>query len=201
MKTLTKTTFAILIAAAALTSTAMTASASEIEASVKTSKVLPSAKSFNKIWVAGNVKIVLTQSDKEGVTAGEGFNAELTSVQSKGQTLYINSMADGQVTINIAVKDLQRIEAAGSAVVVMNNNFDLNCLQLFLSQNAKVKVNAAVGSLYTVINDAATLKMNGSAEEHTLMASNMGNIKFGDFVCANTKMVAAKDAMVAALAR
>ena len=201
MKTLTKTTFAILFAAVALTSTGMTAAAKEIAPSVKTTKVLPSEKGFNKIWVAGNVKIVLTQSVNEGITVGEDFNAEKTSVQFKGQTLYINSMESGQVTINVAVKDLQRIEAAGSAVVVMGNNFDVKYLQLFLSQSAKVKVNAIIGSLYTVINDNATLKMNGSAEEHTLLASNMSNIKFGDFVCADTKLVPSTGVAIAGMAK
>ncbi|EDM34001.1 hypothetical protein PBAL39_22857 [Pedobacter sp. BAL39] len=201
MKTLTKTTFAILFAAVALTSTGVTTSAAGLVPSVKTTKSLPSEKGFNKIWVAGNVKIVLTQSENEGITVGEDFNAEKTSVQFKGQTLYINSMESGQVTINVAVKDLQRIEAAGSAVVVMSNNFDVKYLQLFLSQSAKVRVNAVIGSLYTVINDTATLKMNGSAEEHTLMASNMNNIKFGDFVCAHTKSVPSTGVAIAGLVK
>ncbi|EDM35520.1 hypothetical protein PBAL39_07530 [Pedobacter sp. BAL39] len=201
MKTLTKTTFAILFAAVTLTSTGTTALASVNVPSATTTKALPSEKGFNKIWVAGNVKIVLTQSENEGVTVGEGFNAEKTSVQFKGQTLYINSMESGQVTINVAVKDLQRIEAAGSAVVVMSNNFDVKYLQLFLSQSAKVKVNAVIGSLYTVINDNATLKMNGSAKEHTLLASNMSNIKFGDFVCADTKLVPSTGVAIAGLAK
>jgi len=201
MKTLTKTTFAILFAAVTLTSTGMAASADVTVPSVKTSGMLPSEKSFNKIWVAGNVKIVLTQGETEGVSVGEDFNAEKTSVQYKGQTLYINSMAAGQVTVNVNVRDLQRIEAAGSAVVVMSNNFDVKYLQLFLSQSAKVKLNAVVGSLYTVISDNATLKMNGSAEEHTLMASNMSNIKFGDFVCVHTKSVPVQTLKVAGLAR
>ena len=201
MKTLTKTTFAILFAAVTLTSTGMAASADVTVPSVKTSGMLPSEKSFNKIWVAGNVKIVLTQGETEGVSVGEDFNAEKTSVQYKGQTLYINSMAAGQVTVNVNVRDLQRIEAAGSAVVVMSNNFDVKYLQLFLSQSAKVKLNAVVGSLYTVISDDAALKMNGSAEEHTLMASNMSNIKFGDFVCVHTKSVPVQTLKVAGLAR
>ncbi|EDM35527.1 hypothetical protein PBAL39_07565 [Pedobacter sp. BAL39] len=179
----------------------MAASATVTVPPVKTTKVLPSEKGFNKIWVAGNVKIVLTQGENEGVSVGDDFNADKTSVQYKGQTLYINSMASGQVTINVNVRDLQRIEAAGSAVVVMSNNFDVKYLQLFLSQSAKVKLNAVVGSLYTVISDNASLKMNGSAEEHTLMASNMNNIKFGDFVCAHTKSVPAQTLKVAGLAR
>lgn len=219
MKTFTTTTLAIVIAVATLTATGKTATPSIMkpvstwatsadEHPVTSIKVGTgfngpdaSLKGVNKIWVAGNVRIVLKQDDKEGVTAEENFDAEKTSVLTNGQTLYINSMEDHQVTINVALKDLQRIEAAGSAVVVMSNNFDVKYLQLFVSQSAKVKVNAVIGSLYTVINDDATVKMNGSAEEHTLMASNMSNLKFGDFVCTNTKSVPAKAISVALLAR
>lgn len=179
MKTLTKTLIATVLSAVVLTSTAMTSNAAPI---VKIEKAATVTPSFNKIWVAGNVKIELSQSNYEGVFVEEDFNAEKTSLISKGQTLFINSMESGQVTIRISVKDLQRIEAAGNAVVVTSNNFDLKYLQLFLSQSAKAKIKVAAGSIYTVVKDDATLKMSGAAEEHTLMASNLKNIRFDDFV-------------------
>ncbi|WP_246254572.1 hypothetical protein [Pedobacter foliorum] len=88
MKTLTKALFGTTLAAILLTSSAMTTlAANKIEiTSVKTSSI-----GINKVWVAGNVKIVLTQSDKEGVFVDENFNADKTSVLREGQTLYINS--------------------------------------------------------------------------------------------------------------
>jgi len=181
MKTLTKTLLSAILAVVVLTSSSMTA------VTAGTVKVETVSNSFNKIWVGGNVKIILTQSEKEGVFVDEDFNADKTSIKGRGQTLYVNSMADGQVTIRVSVKDLQRIEAAGSAVVVTSNNFDVAYLQVFLSQSAKARVSAMTGSLYTVISDDATLKMSGSANEHTLMASNMKNVKFADFVSLKTK--------------
>lgn len=180
MKTLTKTVFATVLTAIILTSSAVATFASG------TVKVATASKSFNKIWVGGNVKIILTQSEKEGVFVDEQFNPEKTSVISKGQTLYINTMESNQVTIRISVKDLQRIEAAGSAVVVTDNKFDVKYLQLFLSQNAKAKINATIGDLYTVINEDAVLKMSGATSQHTLIASNMKNVKLDDFVSMKT---------------
>jgi hypothetical protein len=132
------------------------------------------------------VKIILTQSEKEGVFVDEYFNPEKTSVIGKGQTLYINTMESGQVTIRISVKDLQRIEAAGSAVVITERKFDVKYLQLFLSQNAKVKVDAKVGDLYTIVSENAVLKMSGATGQHTLIASNMKNIKLDNFVSLKT---------------
>ncbi len=100
------------------------------------------ATGFKKLWVSGNVKIILTQSEKEGVFVDEDFDAGKTSVLSKGETLYINSFERQQVIIRVAMKDLLRIQAAGMAVVVTDNNFNLKCLQVILSQSAIAKVNA-----------------------------------------------------------
>lgn len=180
MKTLTKTVFATVLTAIVLTSSAMTIFAAPVI------KVASVKESFNKIWVSGNVKVILTQGENEGVFVDEHFNPEKTSVIGKGQTLFINTMESSQVTIRVSVKDLQRIEAAGSAVVVTENKFDVKYLQLFLSQNAKVKVDAQIGDLYTVISEDAVLKMSGATDQHTLVASNMKNVKLSHFVSLKT---------------
>lgn len=177
MKTLTKTLFATVFAAILLTSSSIaTLAAGKIE-------LVKPAKGFKKIWVSGNVKIILTQSEKEGVFVDEDFNAEKTSVLSKGETLYVNSFERQQVIIRVSMKDLLRIQAAGMAVVVTDNNFNLKCLQVILSQSAVAKVNAVTGSLYTNISDDAKLRMSGTTDQHTLIASNPKNVRFDNFVC------------------
>ncbi len=190
MKTFTKTLFATVLTGIVLTSSAMTtfaaANRNNNEISVNAAMPQTSVNGINRIWASGNVKVVLTQNEKEGIIAGENFNAETTFIQRKGNTLYINSVESGQVTINVSIKDLQRIEAAGSATVVTSNNFDVKYLQVFLSQAAKAKLSAMSGSLYTVVSDDATLKMSGSTDQHTLIASNMKNVKLDSFVSLRT---------------
>ena len=192
MKTLTKTLFAAALTAVVLTSSAMTTFATE---QVATELVAPSAEGFNKIWVSGNVKIVLTQGDKPSVIGTSNYDSTKTSVQSKGQTLYINSMESGQVTLNITVKDLQRVEAYGQSVVVTSNNFDVKNLQLFLNQSATAKIRTTVGSLYTVVKDNAVLKLNGTADKSTMVASNIKNVKLGDFASLRSESYASEDIM------
>ena len=184
MKTLTKALFGTALAAIFLTSSAMTTLAAT---NIEITSVKTTSKGINRIWVAGNVKIVLTQSDKEGVFVDENFNANNTSVLRRGETLFINSTESNQVTVNVSVKDLQRIEAAGGSVVVTKGNFDVKYLQLFLSQSATAKINSRVGSLYTVISEDAVLKMSGSSDEHTLIASNMENVKFDNIASMRTE--------------
>jgi len=194
MKTLTQTLFAAALTLVVLTSSAMTTIAAE---PVTTEVVASKLPAFNKIWVSGNVKVVLTQGDKQSVAGTSNFDANKTSVMSKGQTLYINSMEAGQVTINITVKDLQRIEAYGQSLVVTSNNFDVKYLQLFLNQSATAKIKTTAGSLYTVVNDDAVLKLNGTADQSTMIASNIKNLRIADFASLRSESYASEAIMAA----
>ena len=178
MKTLAKTLFAAALTAVVFTSSAMATLAAE---PVKTETKTPSLSTFNRIWVSGNVKIVLTQGNKQNVEGAVNYDAAKTSLSTDGRTLFINSLETSQVTLNITVKDLERIEAYGQSVVVTSNNFDVKYLQLFLNQSATAKIKTTAGSLYTIVKDDAVLKLNGTAGESTMIASNMKNVKLADF--------------------
>jgi hypothetical protein len=197
MKTLTQTLFAAALTAVVLTSSAMTTFAAEPVTTVTTS---PSLAGFNKIWVSGNVKIVLTQGDKEVVSGTDNYDSAKTSVLSKGQTLYINSTESGMVTLNITVKDLQRVEAYGQSVVVTSNNFDVKNLQLFLNQSATAKIKTTAESLYTIVKDDAVLKLNGTAGQSTMVATNMKNVKMADFASLRSESYASEAIMAAEVA-
>ena len=194
MKTLIKTLFAVALTAVVFTSSAMATFAAEpVKAEAKTS----SLSTFNRIWVSGNVKIVLTQGDKQNVAGASNYDAAKTSVTTDGKTLFINSMESSQVTLNITVKDLERIEAYGQSVVITSNNFDVKNLQLFLSQSATAKIKTTAGSLYTIVKEDAVLKLNGTADQSTMIASNMKNVKLADFASLKSESYASEAIMKA----
>jgi len=194
MKTLAKTIFAAALTAIVFTSSAMATFAAEpVKAETKTS----SLSKFNRIWVSGNVKIILTQGDKQNVEGTSNYDAAKTSVSTDGKTLFINSLETSQVTLNITVKDLERIEAYGQSVVVTSNNFDVKYLQLFLGQSATAKIKTTTGSLYTIVKDDAVLKLNGTAGESTMIASNMKNVKLADFASLKSASYASQAIMEA----
>ena len=194
MKTLAKIIFAAALTAVVLTSsTVATFAAEPVKAEIKTA----SLSKFNRIWVSGNVKIVLTQGDKQNVESASNYDAAKTSVSTDGKTLFINSLETSQVTLNITVKDLERIEAYGQSVVVTSNNFDVKYLQLFLGQSATAKIKTTAGSLYTIIKDDAVLKLNGTAGESTMIASNMKNVKLADFASIKSESSASEAIMEA----
>ncbi len=192
MKTFTKTLFAVALTAAVFTSSAMaTFAAAPVKAETKTSSI----STFNRIWVSGNVKLILTQGDKQNVAGAGNYDATKTSVTTDGKTLFINSMETSQVTLNITVKDLERIEAYGQSVVVTSNNFDVKNLQLFLSQSAAAKIKTTAGSLYTVVKEDAVLKLNGTANQSTMIVSNTKNVKLADFASLKSESYASEAIM------
>ncbi|MDY0905120.1 GIN domain-containing protein [Pedobacter sp. CFBP9032] len=195
MKTFAKTLFAAALTVVLFTSSAIATFAAEpVEAETETS----SLSKFNRIWVSGNVKIVLTQGNKQNIEGESNYNAAKTSVSTDGKTLFINSEETSQVTLNITVKDLERIEAYGQSVVVTNNNFDVKYLQLFLNQSATAKIKTTAGSLYTIVKDDAVLKLNGTADQSTMIASNMMNVKLADFSSLKSESYASESIMEAA---
>jgi len=178
MKNLTKTLFAAALTAVVLTSSAISTFAAEpVVSETKISKL----STVNRIWVSGNVKIVLTQGEKQSVEGAENYNAAKTSISTDGKTLFINSEESNQVTLNITLKDLERIEAYGQSMVVTSNNFDVKNLQLFINQSATARIKTTTASLYTVVKEDAVLKLNGTAGHSTMIASNMKNVKLADF--------------------
>ncbi|MGQ7853388.1 GIN domain-containing protein [Pedobacter sp. WC2501] len=194
MKTLAKTLFAAALTAVVFTSSAMATFAAEpVKEETKTS----SLSTFNRIWVSGNVKIVLTQGDKQNVEGASNYDAAKTSVSTDGKTLFINSLETSQVTLNITVKDLERIEAYGQSVVVTSNNFDVKYLQLFLNQSATAKIKTTAGSLYTLVKDDAVLKLNGTAGQSTMIASNIKNVKLTGFASLKSESYASEAIMEA----
>ncbi|AZI24583.1 hypothetical protein EA772_04190 [Pedobacter sp. G11] len=177
MKTLAKTLFATALTVVLFASSVATTYAADSAPLAKTTSV----KNVKRIWVSGNVKVVLTQGDQEHIKGSENYDATKTSVFSNGHTLYIQSMESQQVTVNITVKDLERVEAYGQSMVVTSNNFAVKNLQLFLYQSATAKIKTTAASLYTVVKEDAVLKLNGTAVESTMIASNMKNVKLADF--------------------
>lgn len=201
MKNLTKTLFAALVAAVVLTSSAATTFAAE---PVKMETSALSAKDVTRIRVSGNVRVILTQGSKEQVVGTSNYDPANTSVMTDGRTIFINSAEPGLVTLSITVKDLQRVEAFGNSVVVTSNNFDVKNLQVFLNDNATANIKTTAESLYTVINDDAKLKLNGKADESTMITSKMKNVRLAKFSSDKSELYASEAIMNAhetALAR
>lgn len=184
MKTLTKTLIASALTGIILTSSTMAtfaATPSHKLVSFKTGTL-----TFNKVTISGNVKVILVKGQEEEVRIDDYYNTSKTTITRKGYNLLINSTEKYPVVIMVTVKDLSRIQAFGNASVVTKGTLNLTYLQIFLNDNATADIKTNANSMYTILKDASTLKLSGTADSHTYIANNMGNINFEDFVCQKT---------------
>ncbi|HMI05763.1 MAG TPA: DUF2807 domain-containing protein [Pedobacter sp.] len=182
MKTLTQTLFATALATVILGTSAM-ATFAHTSPKTEISKDAASAVTFNKIIVSGNVKVILVQGTKEAIKVDDSFDASKTTIKKNGYKLMIHSIEINPVTITVSVKDLQRIDVSGISSVETKGKFDLKYLQIFMSYSSSASINAKTGSLYTNISDAAELKLSGSTDDHTFIASRNAKADLDHFVC------------------
>jgi hypothetical protein len=182
MKTLTQTLFATALTAIILGSSILTSSAAINHGNTVPKETLNKV-TFNKISISGNVKVVLIQAGKEAVKVDDNFDPAKTSIKRSGYNLVIYSSEINPVTVTVSVRDLQRIDVSGISSVETKGKFDLEYLQIFMSYSSTANINAKTGSLYTVIGDAAELKLSGSAGEHTFVAHQSAKANLDNFVC------------------
>lgn len=190
MKTLTKTLIASALTAIVLTSSTIPTFATSLNHKLLSFKT--GAITFNKVIVSGNVKVILVKGQEEEVRIDEYYNSSKTTIARKGYHLLINSTERHPITIIVTVKDLNRIQASDNATVATKGILNLECLQIFLHDNATADVKTNANSMYTVLKGESILKLSGTADSHTYMASNMGNINFDDFICQKTNKLSAE---------
>lgn len=184
MKILTKT-----LVASALTGIILASSTIATFAAIPNHKLVSfktGTLTFNKVIISGNVKVILVKGQEEEIRIDEYYNPSKTSIARKGYHLLINSTEKYPITITVTVKDLNRIQASGNASVVTKGTLNLTHLQIFLNDNANADVKTNAGSMYTILKGESTLKLRGTADSHTYIANNIGNINFEDFVCQKT---------------
>ncbi|MET3112471.1 hypothetical protein AAKU52_000182 [Pedobacter sp. CG_S7] len=185
MKTSIKTALATALTAIILSSTAFTTFATD---RIKSPTADNTISGVNMVKVTGNVNVYLIQGDKEAITVAaiesEGVNF---SIKKQGNKLFIDGAGPERRTVYVYLKDLKRIHASNESMVKTKGNFDLDLLQVFLYDGARVNLNVSTKSLYTMVNDHAKLKLSGSAGQHILVKDKLAIIKTDKFMADKTQ--------------
>lgn len=142
---------------------------------------LTNVKNISKVVVSGNVKLILVQDAKESVEVYDQYYGKNAMVQQQGVELRISSFDKNTLTVVAHVNNLTAIEASNTATVSTAGNFNLLNLNIVLSDKASADITANTVNLSTEIQDAATLKLAGSTEDHTAVIGAESKIKMGDF--------------------
>ncbi|MFI5453584.1 GIN domain-containing protein [Pedobacter sp. UC225_61] len=187
MKTSIKTIFATgLIALATISSATVYAANPVNETSVSASAVKIS--SINKLKISGNVEVTIIQNSKSNVLYTNEGNEDV-SVKKVGSSIYVSSKNKNQNgKITIYVDDIYRIEASENASVLANNLLTLKYLQVYVTDNAYVKLNAKTENLYTTITGSSKLDLKGSTDLYTINMDKSSKISLNRFQSKQTDM-------------
>ncbi|MFA6277077.1 MAG: DUF2807 domain-containing protein [Pedobacter sp.] len=187
MKTSIKTIFATgLIALATISSATVYAVNPVNETSISASAVKIS--SINKLKISGNVEVTIIQNSKSNVLYTNEGNEDVL-VKKAGSSIFVSSKNKNQAgKITIYVDDIYRIEASENASVLANNTLTLKYLQVYISGNAYVKLNAKTENLYTTITGSSKLDLKGSTNLYTINMDKSSKISLNRFQSKQTDM-------------
>ena len=183
MKTSFKTLVASALTAIVLSTTVVTAFATEkVTAKEKVSR----NQDIKRVIVNGNTKVFIVQSNRDWVAVGDD-NLDKVSIKQIGNTLSINSSEATPVVVTVYVKDLYRITAADHASVNTIGTVNLPNLQVVMRDHAKARIKATTESLYTNLEGEANLELLGVTASHTIKNTGIGNLKVEKLVAAKTE--------------
>ncbi len=185
MKTSIQTIFATgLIALAISTSTVQANAVNETTVSANAVSI----SSIKRLIVKGNVEVTISQDSKSKVLyTNEGTQQAV--VKKVGNALYVSSLNNTPgAKITVYVDDIYRIEASEEATVLTGSELNLKYLQVFLTDNAKVELNAKTENLYTTIKKASKLNLKGSTDSYTIDMDKSSRIALERFNSKKTDM-------------
>jgi len=140
---------------------------------------------IKKVIVKGNTKVLLVQGTRETVNIDEA-DLEKVTLKQIGHTLTINSSENSPVTVVVYVKDIYRIDASGNTNVKTIGKFNVKNLQVMLKDDAKARVKANTGSIYTVVAGNAKLELIGATGTHVSKLTGAATIDTNKFAASKT---------------
>lgn len=170
-----KTSIKSLIAIVLTTITISTASANDKVT------VLSEIKNINTINVAGNVELLLVQSNHESVQVYDNYYNNNALVQAKNGVLNISSFNKEKLTVVVHVKNISKINATDKAEITSFGNMSVLSLDLNLKGNAKADLNVTTATLNTQVKEDAQLTLAGTSIAHKANFSSIAKINLNKF--------------------
>lgn len=186
MKTSIKTIIATSLVA--LTLSTSTIYANPIKKPTTVSARAVSVSSIKKLYISGNVEVVLVQNKNAKLLYSNEGTTEAV-VKKSGENLYISSKDNTTgAKIVLYVDDIYRINASEDAYVSTDGALNLNYLQVMMKDNAKISLNSHTKGLYSDIKNAAKLTLKGSTANYTVSMDRSARISIDSFKSAHTQM-------------
>ena len=142
---------------------------------------------FSKISISGDYKVVLKQDSSMSlkVTADDNLQKYiLTEVSGDRLRIYSkrNLCNNGQLTINIGIRNLEELKASGAVEVESDGNIHTQDLHFKLSGATKITMDINAANVTTSGSGATELNLKGQATSHDIDLSGVGHVYAFDFV-------------------
>ena len=195
MKTSIKSLIALAITAVVLTSSSVSANATES----KKVTVLSQVKKVSKINVSGNVELILVQSADESVKVYNDYYASNALVQQKDGELRISSFNKETLTVIVYVTNLSKITAADNATVKTYGKFNVLSLDVTLKDQATAVLNTNTISLSTDLGGRSALTLTGTTDEYNAVMGSVAKVNMDQFAAQSTN-IQSKNGVIARVA-
>jgi len=142
---------------------------------------------FSKISISGDYKVVLKQDSSMSlkITADDNL-LKYIKTEVNGGRLHIyskrNLCNNGQMTINIGIRNLEELKASGAVEVESDGNIHTQDLHFKLSGATKITMDLNAANVTTSSSGATELNLKGQATSHDIDLSGVGHVYAFDFV-------------------
>ncbi|MFN0256177.1 GIN domain-containing protein [Pedobacter ureilyticus] len=192
MKTSIKNLFA------AILTVAISASAPAFVNAKETKKVtvVGEVKKFNKLNVAGNVEVILVQSQNQSVKVYDNYYAKNALVQEKNGELRISSFDKETLTVVVYANQLNEITVSDKAVVKTSGKFSALSLEVNLKDQSKAILNTNTVDLFANVNGQSQLTLSGTTSEYNALINSVASINMDKFTAENSSIQSKNTAAV-----
>ncbi|SOD19965.1 GIN domain-containing protein [Pedobacter xixiisoli] len=184
MKTSIKNLFAAILTVAISTSAPAFVNAS----ATKKVTVVGEVKKFNKLNVAGNVEVILVQSQNQSVQVYDNYYAKNALVQEKNGELRISSFNKETLTVVVYANQLNEITVSDSAIVKTSGKFSALSLTINLKDQSKAILNTNTVDLFANVNGKSSLTLSGNTGEYNASINNLAAINMDKFTAENSSI-------------
>ena len=184
MKTSIKNLFAAILTVAISASAPAFVNAHE----AKQVTVVGEVKKFNKLNVAGNVEVILVQSQNQSVKVYDNYYAKNALVQEKNGELRISSFDKVTLTVVVYANQLNEITINDNAVVKTNGKFNALSLSVNLKDQSKAVLNTNTVDLFANVNGQSSLTLSGATTEYNASINNVASINMDKFTAENSSI-------------
>ncbi|UKJ05836.1 GIN domain-containing protein [Solitalea lacus] len=157
---------------------------------VKPSKTTQQLKQFSKLKVQGNVRVVITNAEKDQITilSKEEFKAQKVSFALKNGELVIKSLVDPTAetpSVLVFAKDLSDISLTDNAQIESLTTFSALSLSIKLEGASVANLSLAVFELSSHLMDCSSLNVKGWANSHDIRTDRSACVDGSSFIVNN----------------